>query len=126
MIGVTAVVSTPQPLTALSAEQRMHIEHRALVREFLRTIPADEPGAVLELQLLDGSVRQLTRGALTARIRWLRPRMRRIVEQIYIGHVGRDVLMRQLCCSLKTIERDQQEALDILLGEATEPCSEDA
>lgn len=116
---------TPQPthIVTMTAEQAERAEQRALLREFLRCVPADEPDAVLDLQALDGSARRLTRGALTARIRWLRPRMRRIVERQIIGHVSREQMAKELGVSTKTLERDQQEALDLLISETSEPAN---
>lgn len=107
---------------AMTAEQVAQATLRGLVREFLRSVPADEPDAVLELVLLDGSLRQITRGALQQRIEHgLRPRMRRVVERQFIGHVSRDLVAKELCCSIKTLERDSQEALDLLISDASEP-----
>jgi hypothetical protein len=88
---------------------------RALIREFLRAVPRGEESAVLPLVRADGVTRLLTRVQLTTAIDRLRPRQRQIVR---LGIEER--WPRQKVCaylrgiSMKTLERDQAEALDIL------------
>jgi hypothetical protein len=88
---------------------------RAMIREFLRAVPRSEPETILTLPRPDGEVRALTRAELTIAIDRLRPRMRQIVR---LGIEER--WPRQKVCaylrgiSMKTLERDQVEALDIL------------
>jgi hypothetical protein len=88
---------------------------RAMIREFLRAVPRSEPETILTLPRPDGEERALTRAELTAAIDHLRPRMRQIVR---LGIEER--WPRQKVCvylrgiSMKTLERDQVEALDIL------------
>jgi hypothetical protein len=88
---------------------------RALIREFLRAVPRGEESAVLPLVRADGMTRLLTRAQLTTAIDRLRPRQRQIVR---LGIEER--WPRQKVCaylrgiSMKTLERDQAEALDIL------------
>jgi hypothetical protein len=88
---------------------------RATIREFLRAVPRSEPETILALPRPDGEERALTRAELTAAIDHLRPRMRQIVR---LGIEER--WPRQKVCiylrgiSMKTLERDQVEALDIL------------
>ena len=131
---MSAIHALPQPMpqppstaiAIMTAEQAERAERRALVREFLRSVPASEPDAALDLQAPDGSALRLTRGALTARIAWLRPRMRRIIERQVIGHRSREQTAEELSISMKTLERDQQEALDLLISDASETISKDA
>jgi hypothetical protein len=100
----------------LSAEMiRLRARIRRQLREFLRAVPRQEPDVTFALVRLDGSTRLLTRGELTATIDGMRPRMRQIVRLAieerwprqrvceYLGHI-----------SLKTMERDQSEAMDLL------------
>ena len=88
---------------------------RAMIREFLRAVPRSEPETILALPRPDGEERALTRAQLTIAIDRLRPRMRQIVR---LGIEER--WPRQKVCaylrgiSMKTLERDQVEALDIL------------
>jgi hypothetical protein len=104
------------PNGALTVEMiRMRARIRRQLREFLRAVPRQEPDATLALVRLDGTTRLLTRGQLTAAIDRMRPRMRQIVRLAveerwprqrvceYLGHI-----------SLKTVERDQSEAMDML------------
>ena len=100
--------------TALTEAMR-RAQTRALIREFLRAVPRGEESAVLPLVRADGVTRQLTRAQLTYAIDRLRPRQRQIVR---LGIEER--WPRQKVCaylrgiSMKTLERDQAEALDIL------------
>ncbi len=99
------------PLT----EAMRRAQTRALIREFLRAVPRAEESAVLPLVRPDGVTRLLTRAQLTTAIDRLRPRQRQIVR---LGIEER--WPRQKVCaylrgiSMKTLERDQAEALDIL------------
>ena len=100
--------------TALTEAMR-RAQTRALIREFLRAVPRGEESAVLPLVRADGVTRLLTRVQLTTAIDRLRPRQRQIVR---LGIEER--WPRQKVCaylrgiSMKTLERDQAEALDIL------------
>lgn len=99
------------PLT----EAMRRAQARALIREFLRAAPRSEEGATLALTRPNGEVRLFTRAQLSAAIDHLRPRQRQIVR---LGIEER--WPRQKVCeylrgiSMKTLERDQVEALDIL------------
>lgn len=88
---------------------------RQLIREFLRAIPRDEADAVLMLTRPDGTTRLLTRAHLSAAIDRLRPRQRQIVRLTLEERWPRARVCAYLKnISLKTLERDQVEALDIL------------
>ena len=88
---------------------------RQIIREFLRAVPRARADAVLVFTRPDGTSRTITRGQLSAAIDRLRPRQRIIVR---LGVEER--WPRQRVCaylnnlSLKTYERDHQEALVIL------------
>lgn len=109
--ALTARGSAAAPLT----EAMRRAQTRALIREFLRAVPRGEESAVLPLIRVDGVTRLLTRAQLTTAIDRLRPRQRQIVR---LGIEER--WPRQKVCaylrgiSMKTLERDQAEALDIL------------
>jgi hypothetical protein len=109
--ALSARGSTATPLT----EAMRRAQTRALIREFLRAVPRGEESAVLPLVRADGMTRLLTRAQLTTAIDRLRPRQRQIVR---LGIEER--WPRQKVCaylrgiSMKTLERDQAEALDIL------------
>lgn len=91
---------------------------RALIREFLRATPASELDAALVWRDADGHLRRLTRGQMTRRVESFRPRMRRIVEQQFIARRTREAVADDLAISVKTLERDQNEALDALAADA--------
>lgn len=88
---------------------------RRLIREFLRAVPRAEPETMLAFLRPDGEARMITRRELSAAIDRLRPRQRQIVR---LGIEER--WPRQKVCaylhdiSIKTFERDQVEALDLL------------
>jgi hypothetical protein len=109
--ALTARGTAAAPLT----EAMRRAQTRALIREFLRAVPRAEESAVLPLVRVDGVTRLLTRAQLTTAIDRLRPRQRQIVR---LGIEER--WPRQKVCaylrgiSMKTLERDQVEALDIL------------
>lgn len=109
--ALTARGVAATPLT----EAMRRAQTRALIREFLRAVPRAEESAVLPLVRADGVTRLLTRAQLSTAIDRLRPRQRQIVR---LGIEER--WPRQKVCaylrgiSMKTLERDQAEALDIL------------
>jgi hypothetical protein len=88
---------------------------RQIIREFLRAVPRARPDAVLVFTRPDGTPRSISREQLSAAIDRLRPRQRIIVR---LGVEER--WSRQRVCaylnnlSIKTYERDHQEALAIL------------
>lgn len=97
------------------SEARRRAYTRRLIREFLRAVPRSEPEATLAFLRPDGEARMITRRELSAAIDRLRPRQRQIVR---LGIEER--WPRQKVCaylhdiSIKTFERDQVEALDLL------------
>jgi DNA-directed RNA polymerase specialized sigma24 family protein len=117
MNALRALTATNAPHSAWSWSDEAHV--RALVREFLRCTPASDPEAALTWRGADGRLRRLTRRQLTARIQWLRPRMKRIVEQHHLLKRPRAEIVAELGCSMKTFERDEQEAMDLLAQDAT-------
>jgi len=118
MNALRALTATNAPHSAWPWSNEAHV--RALVREFLRCTPASEPEAALTWRGADGRLRRLTRGQLTARIQsGLRPRMKRIVEQHHLLKRPRAEVVAELGCSMKTAERDEQEAMDLLAQDAT-------
>lgn len=110
-----AALSARGTAAAPLTEAMRRAQTRALIREFLRAVPRGEENAVLPLVRGDGMTRMLTRAQLSTAIDRLRPRQRQIVR---LGIEER--WPRQKVCaylrgiSMKTLERDQAEALDIL------------
>lgn len=107
----TDTTSAATPLT----EAMRRAQARATIREFLKAVPRSEPETLLTMPGPEGEPRSLTRASLTAAIDHLRPRMRQIIR---LGIEER--WPRQKVCSylsgisMKTLERDQVEALDLL------------
>ena len=88
---------------------------RRQLREFLRAVPRQERQVTLVFERPDGTTRRLTRGQLTRGIERMRPRMRQIVRLAIEEHWPRQRVCEYLGhISLKTVERDQREALDLL------------
>lgn len=90
---------------------------RQLVREFLRAVPRSETETPLTLVRPDGNARVVTRAEFSAAIDRLRPRQRQIVRLTIEERWPRARVCAYLKnISIKTLERDQVEALDILAG----------
>ena len=91
------------------------LQARRLIREFLRAVPRAEPEATLTLVQADGTTRLLTRAQLATAIDRLRPRQRQIMRLALEERWPRQKVCQYLHgISIKTFERDQVEALDML------------
>src|SRR5258708_2159448 len=94
---------------------RVGARARQLLRGFWRGVPRREEKATLGLVHPGGSTRLVTRGELSAAIDRLRPRQRQIMRLAIEERWPRQRVCEYLRhISLKTFERDQVEALDIL------------
>lgn len=103
-----------EALLAVAPAERARM--RAVLREFLRAVPRREEQATLALVHPDGRTRILTRGELSTAIDRLRPRQRQIVRLAIEERWPRARVCQYLKdISIKTLERDQVEALDLLL-----------
>lgn len=101
--------------TEASHQARMRVQARQLLREFLRAVPRREEDATLALVHPDGTTRLLTRAELSTAIDRLRPRQRQIMRLAVEERWSRQRVCEYLRhISIKTFERDQVEALDIL------------
>lgn len=94
---------------------RLRFQGRQLIREFLSSVPRTESETTLTFLRQDGTTRVLTRAQLSAAIDLLRPRQRQIVRLTAEERWNH----KQVCAylnniSLRTVERDLAEALDIL------------
>jgi hypothetical protein len=93
----------------------MRVRARQQIREFLRAVPRREEQTTLALIRPDGTLRVLTRAQLSAAIDHLRPRQRQIMRLAIEERWPRQRVCEYLRhISLKTFERDQVEALDLL------------
>jgi hypothetical protein len=98
-----------------SHQARLRVQTRQLLREFLRAVPRREEDATLALVRADGTTRLLTRAELSTAIDRLRPRQRQIMRLAVEERWSRQRVCEYLRhISIKTFERDQVEALDIL------------
>jgi hypothetical protein len=94
---------------------QMRIHARQQLREFLRAVPRREEDATLAIVRPDGTTRVFTRAELSAAIDRLRPRQRQIIRLAVEERWPRQRVCDYLRhISIKTFERDQVEALDIL------------
>ncbi len=94
----------------------LRIRARKLIREFLRAVPRSEPEATIAIIRPDGVTRILTRAELSTAIDRLRPRQRQIIRLGVEERWPRAKVCAYLHnISMKTFERDQVEALDILI-----------
>jgi hypothetical protein len=93
----------------------LRLRARKLIREFLRAVPRSEPEATLAIIRPDGMTRIFTRAELSGAIDRLRPRQRQILRLAVEERWPRAKVCAYLHdISMKTFERDQVEALDIL------------
>jgi hypothetical protein len=97
------------------SELWLRIRARKLIREFLRAVPRSESEITLAIVRPDGVTRIFTRAELSAAIDRLRPRQRQILRLGVEERWPRPKVCAYLHdISMKTFERDQVEALDIL------------
>lgn len=98
-----------------SADWQQRAYTRQIIREFLRAVPRSETETTLVIVRPDGEQRLLTRAQLSTAIDRLRPRQRQIVRLALEERWPRQRVCEYLHnISIKTLERDQVEALDIL------------
>jgi hypothetical protein len=91
------------------------VRTRQLIREFLRSVPRSEEQTALALVDADGAVRLITRAQMSAAIDQMRPRMRQVVHlTLEEGWPRQRVCAYLHNFSMKTLERDQVEGLDLL------------
>jgi hypothetical protein len=106
---------TGGPPPGYDTAQWQRAQMRQLLREFLRAVPRSEEEATIAVVRPDGTVRVLKRAQLSAAIDRLRPRQRQIVRLAVEERWPRQRVCEYLHnISIKTLERDQAEALDIL------------
>jgi hypothetical protein len=95
----------------------LRLQARRLLREFLRAVPRDDPQAPLTFIHPDGTARLVTREQLSVAIDRMRPRMRQILRLSVEERWPRQKVCDYLKgISIKTFERDQVEALDLLVN----------
>lgn len=109
------VLGDEYPAADVTAVDDWRRYNRQLLREFLRSVPRAEAMATLALVRADGAPRLITRAQLSAAVDRLRPRQRQIVRLTLEERWSRQRVCVYLNnISLKTLMRDQNEALDFL------------
>lgn len=109
-------MSFPGAQSDVMTGARLREHNRALLREFLGSVPRAEPNATLALLRPDGTPQLFTRAEFTRVIDGLRPRMRQIMRL-----ANEERWPRQRVCdylngiSRTTFERDHAEAFSELL-----------
>jgi hypothetical protein len=110
-------LGTAVPMTGenLAESDWLRLEVRGLIREFLSVVPRSQPAATLVFPRLDGTPRALTRAELTAAIDRMRPRQKQIIRLAVEERRSQEEVCALLNgISLRTLQRDQAEALDLL------------
>jgi len=105
----------PPPNGDMRDETWLRMRARRMIREFLRAVPRTEPDAALSFIRPDGETRVVTRAELSNAIDRLRPRQRQIIRLGIEERWPRAKICVYLHdISMKTLERDQAEGLDLL------------
>jgi hypothetical protein len=110
-------LGTAVPMTDenLAASDWLRLEVRGLIREFLSVVPRSQPSVTLVFPRPDGTPRTLTRAELSAAIDWMRPRQKHIIRLAVEERRSQEEVCALLNgISLRTLQRDQAEALDLL------------
>jgi hypothetical protein len=93
----------------------LRLEVRHLIREFLSVVPRSQESAILTFPRPDGTPRTLSRAELSAAIDRMRPRQKQIIRlAVEERHSQEEVCALLNGISLRTLQRDQAEALDLL------------
>lgn len=109
-------VSTHGVTAEPGSEAWRRMQGRQLIREFLRAVPRDEDDAHLAFVRPDGTPRLVRRADLSRAIDHMRPRMRQVMRLAVEERWPRARVCEYLRgISIKTLERDQVEALDLLM-----------
>jgi len=100
------------------ATRKQHMERlrvaRAVLREFLRCTPRDEPDETVKWVDSRGVARCATRAMLAAHIDAMRPRLRRVMQMLVEQQLPRKEICARLNVSTKTLERESYQGLNIL------------
>ncbi|HLY31939.1 MAG TPA: hypothetical protein VKQ36_12990 [Ktedonobacterales bacterium] len=106
----------PDAVDTIAVEEARHQARQAL-REFLSAVPRAEAETTITFVRPDGVVRTLSRGQLSAAIDRLRFRQRQSVRWCVEERWPRERVSAALQgVSIRTIQRDVMEALDLLIA----------
>jgi hypothetical protein len=93
----------------------LRLEVRHLIREFLSVVPRNQGSVILTFPRPDGTPRTLSRAELSAAIDRMRPRQKQIIRLVVEERRPQEEVCALLNgISLRTLQRDQAEALDLL------------
>lgn len=109
-------LGTAVPLTTehLAGSEWLHLEVRGLIREFLSVVPRSQEGTKLTFPRPDGTPRTISRAELSAAIDRMRPRQKHIIQFAVEERRPQEEVRALLNgISLRTLQRDQAEALDL-------------
>jgi DNA-directed RNA polymerase specialized sigma24 family protein len=110
-------LGTSVPMTGedLAESDWLRLEVRGLIREFLSVVPRSQPSMALVFPRPDGTPGTITRAELSAAIDRMRPRQRQIIRLAVEERRSQEEVCALLNgISLRTLQRDQAEALDLL------------
>jgi hypothetical protein len=110
-------LGTAVPLTAehLAGSEWLRLEVRGLIREFLSVVPRSKESTTLTFPRPDGTPRTVSRAQLSAAIDRMRPRQKHIIQLAVEERRSQEVVCALLNgISVRTLQRDQAEALDLL------------
>ncbi len=92
----------------------LQVQARHLLREFLSVVPRSDMAETVTIPRADGTARTLTRAQLSVAIDRMRPRMRQIMRLAMEERRTQGDICELLGVSVRTVQRDQSEALDLL------------
>ena len=93
----------------------LRLKVRHLIREFLSVVPRSQESVILTFPRPDGTPRTLSRAELSAAIDRMRPRQKQIIRLAVEERRSQEEVCALLNgISLRTLQRDQAEALDLL------------
>jgi DNA-directed RNA polymerase specialized sigma24 family protein len=88
---------------------------RQLIREFLAVVPRSQVSTTITFPRPDGTPRTMSRAELSAAIDRMRPRQKHIIRLAVEERRAQEEVCTLLNgISLRTLQRDQAEALDLL------------
>jgi hypothetical protein len=110
-------LGTAVPLTGdrVPEPEWLRLQVRQLIREFLSVVPRSQASATLTFPRPDGTPRSISRAVLSTAIDRMRPRQKQIIRLAVEERRSQEEVCALLNgISVRTLQRDQAEALDLL------------
>jgi hypothetical protein len=110
-------LGTAIPFTAehMPDPEWLRLQVRQLIREFLAVVPRSQVYITVTFPRPDGTPRTISRAELSTAIDRMRPRQRQIIRLAVEERRAQEEVCALLNgISLRTLQRDQAEALDLL------------